>query len=153
MPRPASADRTSPMTFSIPASLQDRLRDYTARNPKNGNASVLVRKLLVEFLDKQEGTVVAVDNPVAPGETYTVFNGGLPAGISPSDWAELAAGSPLPAPQESALDFVKAHVKPNANLSREQMREEMRRRDPEGYKRMQEEHEARLKAALGPSDP
>lgn len=149
MPRPVAADRTSPMTVSLPGSLQDRLRDHAARNPGSGGVSGIIRKLVSDFLDQRSPVETAA--PPGPAETYTLYNAGIPAGLSATDWASIAAGAPLPEPQESARAFVTAHVAPNPQVTREQLREQMRLRDPEGYQRMQDEHEARLREALNSS--
>lgn len=153
MSRRPTSDPSSPMTVSLPASLQARLREFADKNPQHGSVSQIVRTLLTDFLDKQKFVASAapvavlpvVHAPAAPAPA--ALNNGLPPGLSAEDWAALLSDQPVAAPAASAADFARSLVNP-ALTDRERAREELRKRDPEGWRRMQEEHAAQLQAAL-----
>ena len=155
MSRRPSNDPTSPMTFSLPKSLQDQIRAFIEQNPAYGSASLLVKRLLVEFLANHKAPPTPAPIPVITAEQLKAqssaidpFNNGLPPGFSPREWVALTMADSMATPdaQGSVVDMVKTRVNPA--LDRERAREELRKRDPEGWKKMQEEHEARLRAAL-----
>jgi hypothetical protein len=153
MSRRPTSDPSSPMTMSLPASLQARLREFADKNPQHGSISQIVKTLLLDFLDKHKFVAAApvAVIPVAPvvhaAPAPAAINNGLPPGLSAEDWAALLTEQPVAAPRTSAADFARSLVNP-ALTDRERAREELRKRDPEGWKRMQEEHFAQLQAVL-----
>lgn len=157
MSRRPTSDPSSPMTVSLPASLQARLREFADKNPQHGSVSQIVRTLLTDFLDKHKFVASAAPVAVIPAAPVVhaapaapqpaALNNGLPPGLSPEVWMALLSDQPVAAPAASAADFARSLVNP-ALTDRERAREELRKRDPEGWKRMQEEHAAQLQAAL-----
>lgn len=142
-PRLPDAERSVPFMISIPPRVKALLEAHVAKENVAGRKATLsgtIRNLIENHLSDESGFN---DGPeaFAPSGRQS-FNGGRPAGLSEAQWAFLTnAKVDEPA---SILDFVKSHVDPRA-AERERLREEARLRDPEGWRLMQEETEARMR--------
>jgi hypothetical protein len=134
--------RSTPFMISLPHNL--KLALTAAAAAANESVSGYIRKAVEARLASTPAPPVTLAPvPTAPEPS----NNGLPPNVPSDVWLRLVDTTAVePVPQSNAVDFVKAHTKPA--MTRDQMREEMRLRDPEGYKLMQEEYEARLREAL-----
>lgn len=158
-------DRAVPMSISLPASVQEQLREYAAAHPKEGSVSMLVRRLILDHLAKQGAGVPSahvahvahvahapatrapalhVVHDTDAEDAPVAFNGGRPLGLTEAQWAAIqgdvtaAAATELASvPQASAVDFIKAHINP-AVTERDRQRAALRAADPEGWKKLEE---------------
>ena len=142
-PRLPDAERSLPFMISIPPRVKALLEAHVAKENVAGRKATLsgtIRNLIENHLsDESEFNDGPEDFAASSRQS---FNGGRPAGLSEAQWAFLTnAKVDEPA---SIVDLVKASIDPRA-ADRERLREEARRRDPEGWKRMQEETEARMR--------
>jgi hypothetical protein len=153
-------DKCSAVAISLPNTLQTAIKDYIARENAKGNRltlSGLIRSQLEailnnEYVDKSipEPPVrmpAPAIHPITPEPLAQAYNGGLPVGLDEAAWRALLSGRSVEeAPQRSVVDFIKAHVDPEAE-ARARAEEERRLADPDGWALEQATITERLEAA------